>query len=59
MYLNWKYLWLKELFFVKIFGCIFKLLLNKYMLENLFYVIYGYLCRCSLELFLFEVNILF
>lgn len=40
-------------------GCTFKSLPNKRMLENLFYATHGHPCRCSLKLFLFEVNTLF
>lgn len=50
-YLNWKHLWLKELFSMKTSGCTFKSLPNKRMLENLFYATHGHPCRCSLKVF--------
>lgn len=59
MYLNWKHLWLKEPFSMKTSGCTFKSLPNKRMLESLFYATHGHPCRCSLNLFSFEVSTLF
>lgn len=46
-YLNWKHLWLKELFSMKTSGCTFKPLPNKGKLENLFCATHGHPYICS------------